>query len=113
MSQWQTQSVLQDCRSCQQPILPGEPVRILKDGVTRWCWLCARKRLMETAPQECPPQPVPRVYVSGEARFVEPIAARFPRPAVSVELRKNILGRRALDRANARDPKLRQLGGDQ
>lgn len=111
---WQTQSILGVCDSCHEPIVPGEPVRLVRGGRDRWCWMCARRRLMETVPRERPDQPTPKVFVGegDRARWVERVEARFDRNELGATLRTNILTRRELERANANDPKLKQLGGD-
>ena len=115
---WELQVIPGRCESsdCTSPeIHPGEPVRLVLNGRQRWCWLCARRRLMETAPKELIPQFVPKpfngIYVA-EGRTVEPNFTPFDRQAVGEALRKHTLTRRELQEANANDPKLKQLGGN-
>ncbi len=105
---WEIQTILGRCESdgCTHgTIMPGEPVRLVQSGRRRWCWICARKRLMETAPKDMPSQRIP-----ASAKPETFIA--FDRGSVGSALRSNILTRRELERENANDPKLRQMGGD-
>jgi hypothetical protein len=84
-------------------------VRLVRHG--RYCWMCARKRLMETVPREREDQPLPnpRVYVA-DGRSVKPMSERFERLDMGATLRKHILSRRELERENATDSKLKASG---
>lgn len=108
-----------DAQGCPYPdIPPGEPVRLNRIRHERWCWMCAWKRLMESVPRvELPLQFVPKVttaktntiYVAG-GKSVEPNFDAFDRGEIGATLRKGILTRRELERANANDPKLKASG---
>lgn len=103
-----------DSSSCTSPaIVPGEPVRLVLNGRHRWCWLCAWRRLQEKPPADLRPVEAPRTSIRLEdGRLVEANFSGFDRAAAGAELRQNILSRRQLERENANDSKLRQLGGD-
>lgn len=110
-----------DCVDCTSPeIHPGEPVRLNRIRHERWCWLCAWRRLQESAPAEMPTQFVPKVTVAKAAgiyvangRTVAPNFETFDRGDMGSTLRKSILSRRELERENAKDGRLKAAGGDQ
>lgn len=106
-----------DSFRCSSPVVvPGESVRLVANGKQRWCKACAFNRLFELPPERSTlrVQSQPRrarIHVEG-GRVVEANFAAFDRTDIGTALRKNILSQRELDRANATDGRLRQLGGD-
>lgn len=119
---WEIQVILGRCQAsgCHHDLVPGEPVRLNRVRKERWCWVCAWKRLMESVPRgvDLPLQFVPKItatrqvgsiYVA-EGRKVAPNFETFDRGEMGGTLRKSILSRRELERANANDPKLKAAG---
>lgn len=76
------------------------------------CVDCAKRRWNYTPPADTPliltPQ-AKRIHVEGGGT-VDPNFATFDRVAAGGELRKKILTRREVERANERDGKLKQAG---
>jgi len=100
---WEIQTVAEPCKGCGLPIYPGEPARLLTKRTGRFCWMCARTRLMETAPKDMPTQEAKpsRVYV-GDGRSVAPGFSGFNRAETAGTVRKAIREQRGIDPVDAR-----------
>lgn len=108
---WEQQTVQGVCEGCELPIYPGEPARLLTKRPGKFCWMCARKRLMETAPANMPSQVAmpARIHVEG-SKFVDDNFDGFNRTEIGRVVREAILKKRKGVREN--DGRARQVGSE-
>lgn len=105
-----------NCRKCDSPM--SRPMRGRRTQL--WistCIFCAHQEHTAERPDFVEPDPDLSLWARKELAPTTGLTTErfggFDRASVGGELKKNILTRRQLERENANDPKLKQLGGDQ